>query len=240
MQIVAKFQFSAPTNDQVVADQIAEVIREWGRTKFEQDAAGSTLIRRSGVAAIFDTQRQISGSSTETTFNVLEPVSGGQLQTQIRILETASRAHVRCTLSLRSDGGALLPYVAIRSPKFICDIIKLDKQWQVAEEAERIFAKCFGVRSKEEVETLWRLITATQRRLPVIVVSELQGETLGNDIHELISTDVCAIAHTCRLSTESSWELTNVCGKEWSCYNGAIRLYWPFRLNRDDYRVHPL
>jgi valyl-tRNA synthetase len=29
-------------------------------------------------------------------------------------------------------------------------------------------------------------------------------------------------------------------GKEWSCYNGAVRLFWPMLMNRDDFRAHPL
>ena len=42
------------------------------------------------------------------------------------------------------------------------------------------------------------------------------------------------------MSREASWELTEKLGKEWSCYNGAVRLFWPFRVNRDDFRAHPL
>ena len=57
---------------------------------------------------------------------------------------------------------------------------------------------------------------------------------------ERIAADTCGLAHTCRLDRDASWKLTEKLGKEWSCYNGAIRLFWPFRMNRDDFRAHPL
>jgi hypothetical protein len=240
MRIVAKFQFVAPTKASGGVEQIAEVVQQWGAAKFEQDAAGSTVIRRSGVAAEFDLRRQVLGSSTEIVFHVLEPVPGGLLQTQVKILEVAAkRIGFQCALALDSDSGLLPPRVDIRSPRFIRDIINLGNEWRVADGAERIFAKFFKVEPKD-VETLRELIGAPQRRLPVIVVSELQGETLGKDIHERISADTCGLAHTCHLSAEASWELTRAAGKEWSCYNGAVRVFWPFRLNRDDYRARPL
>jgi hypothetical protein len=188
MRIVAKFQFVAPTKESGGVEQIAEVVRQWGATKFEQDAAGSTVIRRSGVAAEFDLRRQVLGSSTENVFHVLEPVPGGLLQTQVKILEAAKRISFQCALALDSDSGLLPPRVDIRSPRFIRDIINLGNEWRVADGAERIFAKSFKVEPKD-VETLRELISAPQRRLPVIVVSELQGETLGKDIHERISAD---------------------------------------------------
>jgi hypothetical protein len=239
MRPVAKFQFFSTSNISGGAKGIADVIQQWGDGKFVRDAAGATTIRRSGVAAAFDSQQYNVGPATEIVFDILEPVPGGQLQTQAKILETGSSLNFQCTLALGSDSGVLSPLVDLRSPRFIRNIINLGYEWYVAPGSERIFAKCFDVELKD-VETLRTLMTAPQRRLPIIAVSELQGETLAGDIHERVSADTCGLAHTCRLSGEASWELTKLLGKEWSCYNGAIRLFWPFRLNRDDYRVHPL
>jgi hypothetical protein len=129
--------------------------------------------------------------------------------------------------------------VDVRSPRFIRETIDLGFEWRVGDQGERIFSKCFDV-EQGDIDELQALISAPQRRLPVILVSELQGETIAGNLHERISADICGLAHTCRLSREASWELTEKLGKEWSCYNGAVRLFWPFRMNRDDFRAHPL
>jgi len=84
------------------------------------------------------------------------------------------------------------------------------------------------------------LVHWEQRRLPVIVVSEYDGHTLANDMHELVASDLCGLAHVVRLKSDGAWELTNRWGAEWSCYNGAIRLLWPMRGGRGDPRAHPL
>jgi hypothetical protein len=207
MRTVAKLQFVATSNFSGGAQRVSEVIQRWGDGKFARDASGSTTIRRNGVAAQFDRQEHTAGTATEIVFDILEPVPDGELQTQAKILETAESLNFQCALALGSNSGVLTPQVEIRSPRFIRDIINLGNEWQVAPGAERIFAKCFDVELKD-VETLKTLMVAPQRRLPIIAVSELQGETLAGDLHERVSADTCGLAHTCRLTGDASWELT--------------------------------
>ena len=83
-------------------------------------------------------------------------------------------------------------------------------------------------------------MVASERHLPIVIISELFGETLAGDLHERLSQDLCGLAHTVRLSSTASWELTHRRGKEWSCYNGAVRVFWPFRSNSGDFRTLPL
>jgi hypothetical protein len=237
VRTMAKFQFVAAAAEGA-ADLVTQVIERWSDRKFEQRENGSAVIRTSGVSALFDREDEILEGTRQTTFLVLEPVTGGQLQTQVKILEDATSVRLHCNLALGFD-GLQSPLVDVRSPRFVREVIDLGFEWRVGEGGERIFSKCFDV-EEEDLDELETLIKAPQRRLPVVVVSELQGETLAGDLHERISTDVCGLAHACRLSREASWGLTQRLGKEWSCYNGAVRLFWPFRANRDDFRVHPL
>lgn len=124
-------------------------------------------------------------------------------------------------------------------PRFLRDVIKVGLPWRSGSGGERVFAQAFDVRP-EEIDDLQGLITSEQRRLPLVLVSELNGQTLAGDLHEQLASDVCGLAHTVRLNNEASWELTSRLGKEWSCYNGAVRLFWPFKFNRDNFRAHPL
>ena len=239
MRIVAKFQFVSFVSMTGGVSRLSDILQQWGDSKFTQDSSGLTVIRKSGVSALFDRREESLDDSSQVIFDALEPVAGGQLQMQATLLETSGQINFQCTLALGSESGFLPPTIDIRSPRFIRQIVDLPTEWRVAKDAERVFSKCFDV-DTHEVGELEKLIKAPQRRLPVIVVSELHGETLAGDIHERISADTCGLAHTCRLSNDASWELTSSLGKEWSCYNGAIRLFWPFRVNRDDPRAHPL
>jgi hypothetical protein len=237
VRVVAKFQFVSSTG--VELDAVSDILQAWGDSKFQTGVDGTTTIKKSGVQAIFDKRSDTIDKTSLVTFDVLEPVSGGQLQTQVKLLKAPEQFHFQCVLTLGSERGLVSPTVDIHSPRFIREIIELPAQWRVAQDAERVFAKCFDVKTQDITE-LERLIKASQRRLPIVVISELRGETLAGDVHERVSIDTCGLAHTCRLTSDASWELTNLLGKEWSCYNGAIRLFWPFRGNRTDPRAHPL
>ena len=42
------------------------------------------------------------------------------------------------------------------------------------------------------------------------------------------------------IDDETSWVLSETKGRDWSCYGGAVRLYWPFQGTPDDPYRHPL
>ncbi|WP_315718269.1 MULTISPECIES: hypothetical protein [unclassified Bradyrhizobium] len=239
MRAVAKFQFVAPLSEAATGNKVIQVIEDWTKQKFEKKGDGTTIIRRSGLAALFERRDERLDNIAQTTFFMLEPVPDGQLQIQARILTNPHQIRFQCSLALGSDAGLQSPQVDIRSPRFVREIIDLNLGWRLGDEGERIFSKCFNVGEKE-IDELESLMTSPLRRLPLILISDLQGEPLAGDIHQRIAADICGLAHTCRLDRKASWELTARLGKEWSCYNGAVRLFWPFRMNRDDFRTHPL
>ncbi|WP_338832618.1 hypothetical protein [Bradyrhizobium sp. 27S5] len=164
MRVVAKFQFLA-SDFQGGGEKLTNIIQKWGQNKFDKASDGRTVIRKSRLSANFDRRVEITGESSQTTFDVVEPIANGQLQTRVKILETSSTVNFQCALSVASDGGLIPPGVNIRSPRFIRDIVDIPAQWRVAEDAERLFAKCFDVK-EAEVETLRALISASQRRFP--------------------------------------------------------------------------
>ena len=237
MRTVAKFQLECPASE-ASGDDVVTVIKRWGEGKFKWADDGSVTIYRSNVPVIFDQHSEHIEGLSLTSFNVLEPVGGGDLLTTIRILDGPKRISFQCTLGVASDRIAP-PAISIRSPRFIREIIKLGHQWVVGNTQERVFDHSFSV-ARHEVDSLLELLLSADRKLPVVVVSELSGETLVGDLHERIGANVCGLAHTVRLSAEASWELTRRLGREWSCFNGAVRLFWPFRASQGDSRAHPL
>lgn len=239
MRTVARFQLRSDESSQTSADDVAQIIESWAERKFRHREQGSVEIVASGREALFEQSADSVSDVSRKSFSLLEPVEGGHLQAEIQVLQSPAFVAFRATLRLGSEGGLSQPRVHIRSPRFLRDVIKVGLPWRSGSGGERVFAQAFDVRP-EEIDDLQALITSEQRRLPLVLVSELDGRTLAGDLHEQIASDVCGLAHTVRLNNEASWELTNRLGREWSCYNGAVRLFWPFKFNRDNFRAHPL
>lgn len=239
MRIVAKFQLTTPSEDEGIARRTKAVLDKWSSHKFDKTHDGGVIIRRTGANAAFDNSTEVIEDRKRHIFTVLEPVDGGNLQTDVDILAGAGRTAFRCVLSIVSDFGVAPADVTLRAPRFVRDIVDLGVPWTIGTAGERVFAHSFSI-DADDVPDLEALMVAPERRLPIIVVSELLGETLAGDLHERLSQDLCGLAHVVRLSREASWELTRRRGKEWSCYNGAVRLFWPFRSNSHDFRLHPL
>jgi hypothetical protein len=239
MRLVAKFQFTTPSENDAVAQLANDILDKWSGSKFDKKDDGSVVIRQSGSPAVFERSSDEIDGKRRDTFTILEPVDGGDLQTDIDVLVDVRRTAFRCRISLASDSGIIPTGVSLRPPRFVREIVGLGMPWTIGVDGERVFAQHFAV-DVEEVPQLEELMFAPQRRLPIVMVSELDGETLAGDVQERIGQDLCGLAHTVRLSHEAAWELTRSRGREWSCYNGAIRLFWPLRSNSHDYRAHPL
>lgn len=239
MRTVARFQFRSDDPAQTAADDIANIIENWAGRKFKRRDEASVEIAASGRQALFDQESDSVDNTSRKSFSLLEPVAGGHLQTNIQVLQSPTFVAFRATLSLGAEGGLAQPKVQIRSPRFVREVIKVGLPWRSGSGGERVFAQAFDVQ-RDEIDDLQALIASEQRRLPLVLVSEFHGQTLAGDLHEQIASDVCGLAHTVRLNNDAAWELTNRLGKEWSCYNGAVRLFWPFKFNRDNFRTHPL
>lgn len=95
------------------------------------------------------------------------------------------------------------------------------------------------VNSFEDVERLLKLLYDPDRRLPVVVVSELsENGQYPVDYLRLIHR-AAALAHVVLLSAQVSYPLSNRLGKQFSVYNGAVRTYMPGFGQPDDRQVHP-
>lgn len=238
MRVVGKIQASAP-NQGGAAEDIARVVEAWADSKFDARDSGVAVIRRSRVEALVERQIDELDGSRLLRFEVLEPIDGGDLQTQIKVLNHADAVHLHCTLGVTSDVGVAPPNIDMFVPRVVREIIGLPLAWQASGSAERVFGRCFEV-GPEEIGQLVELMGSALRRLPLVLFSELQGRTIAGNLHTLVASDLCGLAHVCRLSKDAGWELTKREGKAWSCYNGAVRLLWPFRGNRDNPFSHPL
>lgn len=92
------------------------------------------------------------------------------------------------------------------------------------------------LQTREDVVAFVAMLKDSDRRLPVILASEplaIEPDALARDLY--------GVAHVFHASSEMSFAVTDLVGKEWSAYFGGIRTYRvPFMPERQDRRAHPL
>lgn len=84
------------------------------------------------------------------------------------------------------------------------------------------------------------LIENKDRTLPVIAVSQASDGGVIPNLQK-VEKRLAGTAHLCILSQKDSWSLTQRWGKEWSVFNGALRIYQPnISIENDSPRRHTL
>jgi hypothetical protein len=169
-----------------------------------------------------------------------EPMGDGAVfETRLTIGLSGTNLGVLCELRV---GGREEPLGPIRfdanSPRVLRELLSYDLPWTygsfpLARGAVRFRGNAGG-------DALAQLLTNPRRLLPVVAISEDHGLLLHPGIAEAITRDLASLAVVGVLDEEAAWRLTRNVGADGSCYNGAIRLYWPgFEANAER-RTHPL
>lgn len=94
---------------------------------------------------------------------------------------------------------------------------------------------------KDNVRGLIDLMVSDKRKLPIILLSTdpYTEKPIINNF--MLQDKLIGLAHVVVLHDKwASFALTDAVGKQYSCFNGAIKLYWPnFSLNCDP-KKHPI
>lgn len=91
-----------------------------------------------------------------------------------------------------------------------------------------------------EVDGLVSELTAADRYLPIVVLSvDAWAEEPFTD-PERLADRLVGLARVVVVGKQASFELTDLVGKRLSCFNGAIRIYWPGFDPRTESQYHPL
>jgi hypothetical protein len=128
--------------------------------------------------------------------------------------------------------------VDVRCPNLIQKIVESGDDWYVGESL--LSARPFEFSGSEGGEEFVKIAWHPNRNLPIVAVSPHDGQTLTDTFVSDLAHDLCGIALVAKLDNEASWRLTNTKGKEWSCYSGAVRIYWPRIQASDNPLTHPL
>jgi hypothetical protein len=166
-----------------------------------------------------------------------EPTAGGWFRTSIAT--AASLDSLAVSVNLAAGSSILTPLsLDVHCPRIVRDVLALPVTWTYGTTPLTSNPVIFnGAAGGDAFITLaW----SPERSVPVIAMSDEHGTVLHPGIVEALAADVAGLAVVARLDPGASWRLTARKGKEWSCYGGAIRLYWPGLDATASPYAHPL
>ena len=245
MRKVASYSLVASDlNGNAAADRIVLVrslVRAW------LDEKGSVVDKDDRVVLEFpdgrnaDLQRRSLAFSQGELHHValLEPNESGLFSTTVDIGRHDRSVAVYIELRAGSNATHVMPIrLDVRCPRLVRSILDDGGEWFVGEVP--VTTKPIRLNGSDGGRWLTGVLWHPSRNLPVIAVSEFNGEAFSRDFAADLARDVSALAIVVQIDADCSWALTSEKGKEWSCYNGAIRLFWPIRSHLDRPRAHPL
>lgn len=231
MRSVAKFKLVHLHATAGLFDQVETSLRAWFDAKVEQDDAGAYRMRRGGRSVKATISRDDIEDSQILKVFVTEDIPGGELTTQAMLLGIATEVRFVADLGVVATGVSR-PTVALRAPRFIQDVLALGTTWQIDDARDRVFSHSFAV-AGHNFEQFKELILSDERALPVVAITKIDGHTEFPTLASDLAKRVSGLAHVCVLDEDASWSLTETLGVQWSCYNGAVRIYWPGGVGRD-------
>jgi hypothetical protein len=218
-------------------------VEEWLRSKgtWSKEEAPSVLVLDDGRRATVVREAVACGSGRTSRWRLEEPHTSGIFRTTLDAALHGGCVHFACSLDLGTPDTFVAPVsYDVFCPGVVHRLLEQSLDWM----SGTVPARYMPLRFREGdggrlVEFIWN----PRRTLPVVLVSEFQTAMLIPALDRRIARDLAGLADVASLTEEASWELTHAKGPEWSCFNGAIRLYWPFEgagAGADAPRSHPL
>jgi len=170
---------------------------------------------------------------------VVETLPEGIFYTAVSTGHNSERCALHVELRVEGTSSRLQPFrFDARRPKFLAELLRRNHDWQLGDtpltDHAYVFAGAKGGRDVAEV--IWH----AERTVPVVLISTINGHGITSDFVSKLAGDLCGLAIVATVDEEASWEITRKKGIEWSCFGGALRLYWPLHDGASRPQFHPL
>lgn len=225
IQNLSPAQFAERTTE--ISDVIVEWLTQKGVVDSAKDAGTFDSLTENGNGR-FLRERKLANQGSLEEIRLEEFSKGGQtFTTVLSVVLIDARISVYATLSVTNTVSVIAPvHIDPRCPSVIRKLLSLYSDWSLngnplgQGKPRRLFGE-------EGAQKLIEQLNSENRRLPIVVVSENDGEILWPKLDSELAFDLAGLAHVVTIDDEASWVLTEEIGKESSCYRGAVRLYWP-------------
>jgi Domain of unknown function (DUF1843) len=221
-------------------ERIRTAITSWLATKgVTQLAASGTYLPLDGSSGKYIVEEATNGDQNWWMVRLSEETSEGRkFVTSVSVTSVSGRISVFSTLETGWTRTLVAPVVVDpRCPRVVRDLLSLSGHWYHGLSRLRQLQLVEGF---ENGETLAEEIQHADRVVPIVVVSQRACKVVVPGLESKLAEDLAGLANVAVVNDEAAWALTDALGPEFSCYDGAVRLYWPkFAANRDRF-FHPL
>lgn len=181
----------------------------------------------------FKREQAITEDGSLDEIRLEEYSRGGQkFTTLFQVVSKNAEVLVHANLSVTNTVSILAPVQTDpRCPSVIRKLLSLYQDWSLNGNplGEGKVHSYFG---EEGGSILVSQLTSEDRVLPLVVVSQNEGDTIWPRVDSELAFDLAGLAHVVTIDDEAAWILTDELGKQNSCYMGAVRLYWPVRRDK--------
>ncbi|WP_146657790.1 hypothetical protein [Enhygromyxa salina] len=242
MEKLAAYRLEHDVSDDAAAraveiEAVVGLLRKWLKQKRADDpeaSQGEFKSERSGDSGYFGWQRAGHGERSWQMLRLVEDLSRGRrFETSVSVTDTGRSVIVYATLASGLSSSAVTPVPTdAKCPRPVRWILDMHGAWYHGATKIRGMNRVEG---REAGRHFAEEIRFANRTLPLIVISEDEGELSLPKLDRELGRALMGLANVTVVDDGASWGLTDVLGKENSCYWGAVRVYWP----RYDVNRHP-
>lgn len=195
-----------------------------------------------------------SSAASHSTTVVTSPAEDHQLDTlqwsHPDERDTTLRWDTRIEIATADYGAEFTIQVGLESTEFILKPIRyglgtprivrtLTEEYKCTVGGTPVLSRSAGV-AAEEVQKMVGWLQANERTLPVVALSA--DPYLHKPIVDpnRLASRLIGLAQVLVLDRAASFGLTDLLGKDWSCFNGAVRIYYPGFTTTESIFAHPL
>lgn len=222
------------------AASLRSIVTNWLTSKGAPAKAPSGAYQpEDGSVGAFNTQEAVNGGRSWWMVQLDErSTEGRRFSVAVSITASDDRVSVYVTLEAGWTTSRIMPAsVDARCPRIVRELLGLPGSWYHG--TSRLRPRTF-IEGFDAGESLAAEIEHSVRSVPLVVVSAPDGSTAMPGIDASVDYDLAGLANVVVVDQNASWALTDVLGSRFSCYSGAVRIYWPHFSTTQDRFVHPL
>ncbi|HEX7152400.1 MAG TPA: hypothetical protein VF618_13005 [Thermoanaerobaculia bacterium] len=237
MQTLANYLLVAENADSARVTGIRtssfNVIDSWLREKGVADPSvesGTFASLTPGATGTYERRLSSGEGATLTQIRLEEPARTGQtFLTMVTVVAAATKISIYVRLTVRNSEAVIAPVVTDpKCPWVVRRLFEVTDLWTFGGR-ELPLPLPRAMNGETGGTALADLILSPNRNIPLLVVSEIEGQAVWPRIANDLAVDLTALAAVVTVDEDGAWALTNKLGRAQSCFNAGIRLYWPVR-----------
>jgi hypothetical protein len=229
--------YSLHTKQAGAKPPLVELIDSWLQSKgiLSQDTT-SIRLRDGRVGSIEKKASECSKGRLDEMI-LLEPTENGSFSTNIAVASGDEELAISITLGAAST--VLAPSrLDIRCPRIVRDVLRTRCIWDYR--GTQVSLSPLEFQGRDGGERFIQFAWSNSRSLPVVIISRIDESPVSPQGLADIANDLAGLAVVADIDEEAAWVVTQQKSKEWSCYGGAVRVYWPGLNETSSCYDHPL